>query len=294
MSSPPDHPPTAKRVYLAACAIYKDEAPYLREWIEFHRLHGVERFFLYDNGSTDAHLEALAPYLDSEVVVMYDWPPVPGQLLAYEHCLHRHGAESRWIAFIDLDEYLFSPTGRPLPEVLGEYERSPGVAVYRATYGTSGHETRPEGLVVESYVMRAADDYIHNRTVKSVVDPARATVLDPRKPGNPELHLLSLTDGVAIDENHHPVEHMITDFLSFEKLRVNHYFTRSKREFREKFKTVRADTGVQRRPPDRPLNVEKMDSVLSHVHDDVLAQYASQLRESLERVEAISPASERA
>jgi len=40
--------------YLSICAIFKDEAPYLPEWIEFHRLVGVERFFLYDNGSGDA------------------------------------------------------------------------------------------------------------------------------------------------------------------------------------------------------------------------------------------------
>jgi hypothetical protein len=38
--------------YLAACTIYRDDAAYLTEWIEFHLLMGVERFFLYDEGST--------------------------------------------------------------------------------------------------------------------------------------------------------------------------------------------------------------------------------------------------
>lgn len=32
-------------VYLAVCAIFRDEAPYLAEWIEFHRLVGVEHFY---------------------------------------------------------------------------------------------------------------------------------------------------------------------------------------------------------------------------------------------------------
>ena len=50
--------------YLSICAIYRDEAPYLAEWIEFHRLVGVERFFLYDHMSQDHHLEVLAPYLN--------------------------------------------------------------------------------------------------------------------------------------------------------------------------------------------------------------------------------------
>src|SRR5919108_3802620 len=57
---PPDH-------YLAACAIYRDEAPYLSEWIEFHRLVGFERFYLYDNLSSDHHREVLAPYVDEGI-----------------------------------------------------------------------------------------------------------------------------------------------------------------------------------------------------------------------------------
>jgi len=37
------------KVDLAVTAIYRWEADYLREWVAFHRLVGVERFFLYDN-----------------------------------------------------------------------------------------------------------------------------------------------------------------------------------------------------------------------------------------------------
>jgi hypothetical protein len=44
---------TMSLAYLGAFAIFKDEASYLPEWFEFHRLVGVERFFLYDNGSSD-------------------------------------------------------------------------------------------------------------------------------------------------------------------------------------------------------------------------------------------------
>ena len=35
-----------------------------REWVEFHRLVGVERFFLYNNFSEDNHMEVLAPYIE--------------------------------------------------------------------------------------------------------------------------------------------------------------------------------------------------------------------------------------
>ena len=37
---------------IAVCAIFKDEAPYLLEWLAFHRMIGVDLFVLYDNGSS--------------------------------------------------------------------------------------------------------------------------------------------------------------------------------------------------------------------------------------------------
>ena len=131
-------------VYLSVCAIYRDEAAYLREWIEFHRLVGVERFFLYDNRSVDDHREVLAPYVERGSSALHDWPMAQGQLPAYEHCIAEHGPESRWIAFIDLDEFLFSPTGQPLPEVLADYEQWPAVGVNWAVYGPSGPRREAE------------------------------------------------------------------------------------------------------------------------------------------------------
>ena len=49
---PPNRHSSPSR-YLAATAIFKNEAAYLAEWIEFYRLIGVEHIYLYDNCSTD-------------------------------------------------------------------------------------------------------------------------------------------------------------------------------------------------------------------------------------------------
>ena len=95
---------------------------------------GVERFFLYDNGSTDDHRDVLAPYLDEGIVIVHDWPmPFIGRRgragalqRAFDHCLGAHREDSRWIAFLDLDEFLFSPTGASLSELLPEYEEYSG------------------------------------------------------------------------------------------------------------------------------------------------------------------------
>ena len=47
------HDNTTPEHYLAVCAIAKNEGHYFKEWIEWHRSQGVERFYIYDNESTD-------------------------------------------------------------------------------------------------------------------------------------------------------------------------------------------------------------------------------------------------
>ena len=115
-------------VYLSAFAIYRDEADYLREWIEFHKLVGFERFYLYNNFSTDHHREVLRPYIADGTVVHHEWPVEPAQMAGYRDMLERCRDETFWLAIFDIDEYLFSPTGeqglgRPAPGLRGVSRR---------------------------------------------------------------------------------------------------------------------------------------------------------------------------
>ena len=99
------HNTQSPEVHLAVCAIAKNEGPYFTEWIEWHRRQGVERFYIYDNESTDGTQALLKPYIEQGIVVYQPWPGYRRQLAAYDHCLAHHRYEARWIAFIDLDEY---------------------------------------------------------------------------------------------------------------------------------------------------------------------------------------------
>jgi len=261
-----------ERPYLAACAIYRWEADYIREWVAFHRLIGVERFFLYDNGSEDAHLEALAPFLEDGSVVLHDWPLFPGQAPAYDHCLEHHRQDSRWIAFLDCDEFLFSPGGRPVSEVLVDYEQWPAVGVNRVFMGTSGHRTQQPGLVIENYPMRL-DSPNPNRAVKSVVDPSR--VVQRRN-----AHSFLYKDGaLAVDEHGRPFEDWETKEHTFDRLRINHYFTKSEEEAMLKFSRPQAGTGELR--PSQKLAGLRRFNLRFGEHDEAILQYVPQLKRAL-------------
>jgi hypothetical protein len=256
--------------YLSVCAMYRDLAEYLREWVEFHLLVGVERFFLYDNGSRDDHREVLAPYLDEGTVVLHDWPlPFkPGLERSVEHCIEHHREDSRWIAFLDLDEFLFSPTVRPLPEILPEYEQFPGVVVNWAMFGSSGHVTKPPGLVIENYHSRERE----NNYVKSIVDPRRVV----KVPVNP--HFFLYDEGFAVNEAKEPVKHGVrSERVAFERLRINHYWSKSQEEVRRKFEQWE-EAGFP-----RPWRLfEGTDSRSAEVRDDVIKAYVPALRAAIE------------
>ena len=164
----------SKKYKLSVCAIMKNEAPYLIEWLEFHKLVGVEKFYLYDNGSTDNTFDLVDDYVQSGDVVFHNWPTVPGQMSAYDHCLQTYRAASEWMAFIDLDEFLFASEKNDLRDILDEFVEFPGVGVNWLVFGSSGHKTRPEGLQIANFTKRDLDDAETNKHIKSIVRPVEA------------------------------------------------------------------------------------------------------------------------
>ena len=258
-------------LYFSICAIFRDEAPYLREWIEFHKLVGAERFFLYDNESSDGSGEVVAPYVDAGEIVVRPWHLHPGQLPAYNDCVERHREDSRWIALIDLDEFLFSPTGRPVPEILRDFERWPAVGANWLNFGTSGHVEKPPGLVIESYLEHTRNPRAR-LTVKSIVDPRRVVTCD-----NP--HYCKYEGGeLAVDEQKRPIEgpeYALTDSPSRSLLQVNHYWTKSEEEFRDKLgRRQAAGTGGLRKP---------VAPRAGEVRNEAILRYVPALKEALSR-----------
>jgi len=284
--------------YLAACAIFRNEAPYLAEWIDFHRLVGVERFFLYDNGSDDGWLAVLAPYIAAGCVSVQPWPMpfrLPAARLAYADCLTRARGHARWLTCIDLDEFLFAPQEPTLIPVLRRFEHCPGVVVRWQVYGSSGHERATDEPVIGRFCRRAPTQWIRNRRVKSIVDPARAL-----RPVNPH-HFVYEGGELAVDETGARVDLVArlrfskrlrplygllgpalryvdpwaaTDItrtrVSVEHLRINHYPIKSREEFQRK---ARMMEGKGRYDGVDYFAYHDRNEVL----DPILSRYVSQL-----------------
>ncbi|MCM1373071.1 MAG: glycosyltransferase family 92 protein [Bacteroides sp.] len=230
---------TQPKYYLAICAISKDEGPYLKEWVEWHLKQGVEKFYIYDNESTDCTKEILAPYIDNGIVEYTFFPGNRKQLAAYDDCLDKHRFDTRWLAFIDLDEFIVPVKDNSVKDFLNRVESSSAVEINWLIYGSGGMRTKQSGTMMERFKYHSAPGHRLNRHVKSVVDPRRVFVMIG-------CHEAACISGYTADSHGNPVT---THFRDREPqqdvIRINHYAVRSYEEFLEKQRRGRA-SGTQK------------------------------------------------
>ena len=158
----------------AIVAIFKNEDPYLVEWIEFHRIVGVEHFFLYDNGNSETSRKILKPYIDTGLVTYIPFPnlDIKGmrdhysrqqfsrlsiQNLAYGDCVINYKHNFRWLIKIDIDEFLYplSPYKNLRDVFKNINEKSvKGLYLRSLRFGPSGHKMIPDLPVIDSYKYR--------------------------------------------------------------------------------------------------------------------------------------------
>lgn len=141
-----------KKYKVSITAIFKNEAQYLKEWIVYHQLIGVEHFYLYNNFSEDNYLEILSSFISEGSVTLIDWPIKYGQKAAYTNSIESYSSQSNWIAFIDIDEFICLKHNRYIIDFLNKYKNYPSIMVNWKMFGSSGLVQRDEKrLVVEQF-----------------------------------------------------------------------------------------------------------------------------------------------
>ena len=240
---------------LAVVAIFKDEARYLREWLNYHLLAGVEHFYLYNNDSSDDYAEVLKPYVDANIVTLTDWTGKIMQMPAYNDALERFKFFCRYMAFVDIDEFIYPKTNQSIVDVLDEIlsrdERSAALAINWQIFGSNGHEAADFSRgVLERFTRRAEKNWVPagenlkpeqshgNEVVKSVVDPRKVDFVP-----NPH-YAVYFHDSHAVNENGRLVEDFINAPITAEKIVVNHYYTKSREEMTAKMARGRSDVDV--------------------------------------------------
>ncbi len=213
-------------VYLSIGAIFKNEKPYLKEWLEYHLLIGVERFYLYDNGSTDNPLEVLEPYIKTGIVIYKQVSTPAMQMPVYNDAIYKSKNETKWLALIDLDEFIVPKETKNLKIFLKKYEKYPSLCINWINFDSNGFKSKPQGLVIENYTrVYLNDNHPENLHVKTILQPLQVYSCN-----NPH-YAFYKNFKFGVNENYKKVFGPFTTKNSVSKIQINHYCSKSLEEY---------------------------------------------------------------
>ncbi len=211
----------------AVCAIVKNEGPIIGEWLAYHFALGFDAAVVLDNRSTDGTapvVEAAARDFDVRIRSVRDNGPAT-QVESYVAACRTFGAEFDWIAFVDADEFVTPIHDVSVKDLLARLDAHHAICLNWLIFGSAGHLTQPDDLVIEVFRTCAPASFGPNRHVKSIIRPG--TVLSSFNP-----HVFTIKHAY-VDALGRPVvwgelPGITEDFASDSGWFVHHYFVQSR------------------------------------------------------------------
>jgi hypothetical protein len=269
------------------CAVSRCEAPHILEWLAYYKILGCSQVHLYE-GLGDDTRDRIDFYVKEGFVNFIPWPVRPGQHQAYRDYIINHRARNPWTLIVDTDEFLV-PTGN---ETITEFLSSFGpdvasISIGWLIFGHAGRLKRPKehnGSTLLNYT-RCVDNDKHPHLIftKAFIRPGYCAdhVHDPHFFDALPHYRTVREDGSPMhwgDHHWRKPEH-----FPVERMRLNHYFTRSLEDYCAKLARGSADG-----------NIRCMDDFIGHnevaneLHDVEILKYADLLKDEMKRIGAWS------
>ncbi|CAM0908585.1 unnamed protein product [Alopecurus aequalis] len=209
---------------ICASTMVRDVAKFLPEWVVYHAAVGVDRFILYDNGSEDDLADQVRQLNSAGYdVSTVPWPWSKAQEAGFSHSAAANRDSCEWMAFVDVDEFIFSPqwnqSETPEPEsmlrsAVSSLEPDVGqVSLGCADFGPSGQTSNPKEGVTQGYTCRRQTQERHKSLLR--LDTVDDSLVN-------SIHHFALYPGFRGEWNR--------------QVRVNHYKYQAWEEFKVKFR----------------------------------------------------------
>jgi len=151
----------------------KNEAPFLLEWVAYHRALGFNRLVVFSSESDDGSTDLLDALAANDIIEHVEHAPAPGverladaARLANESAI-LNGAD--WAMWLDVDEFLVISKGNgTLDALIDALADRDGMLVPRRMMGDGGNDRFPGHLVSEDFTDAAAADDGSNLEAKTL------------------------------------------------------------------------------------------------------------------------------
>lgn len=220
------------------CLLIKNENRYINEWLEWHLSIGVERFFIYDNGSVVPIKESVEEQY-KQYCYFVDWVGefINTQLDCYRDCLARFKDKVEWLAFIDTDEFLRPITCDNIVEFMNDYADYDALYVRWTCYNANGLVERDERPVRERFTQSMQFDPSQLQG-KTILRPNRFQRMGSHFP------MGGMFNRRIVLENYEIIKEPVNGPCN--KITIDHYYTRSFEEWKEKLGRGFCDPRVTR------------------------------------------------
>jgi len=270
------------KYYIALASIFRDEARFLKEWIEFYKLLGVEHFYLYNNLSKDNYLEILKPYIEEGIVELEDIMVNPKnnvelneiQTQAYTEVAKKVKDIVEWLIFVDTDEFLFPVKDNNLKTLLNKYDDYATLSVNYRDFGSGKiKKINSNELLIEKLTMA---EELGNLSTSPIVKPRyiRYFILP---------HFAVLKEGYAqITENYEYFYGPFSNKQSINIVRANHYWSRDW-DFFNTTKISRAHMNLyfDKDKADKTQQLIDRNKKLSEKYDDSILRFLPALQSAM-------------
>lgn len=162
-TAPPFAPAAPAQIRTVIVGCMKNEAPYILEWIAYHRAIGVTDFLIYTNDCTDG-TDAILSRLQDMGIVQHrnndNWNGNSPQQYALDKALDEPVLRNAdWIAHIDVDEFINIRCGNgTLDDFRAAVPDATNVAMTWRLFGHSGVTDLADRFVIEQFA-RCAPRY---------------------------------------------------------------------------------------------------------------------------------------
>ena len=269
-------------------AILKEEEPFLDEWILYHKMIGIDHFFLYDDDPAFPLTQFLKPH--SEYVTIINWHNqdklIEGKLnqtKAYAHAVINFALNFKWVTFIDADEFIVLRQHESISDFLSEFEDYNAVSLNWHVFGHNGHYNNPKGLITSSLTRRM---FLPNQNIKTISRTEAISMID-----NP--HFCRLKNDTRVDGNKHPITKNLYPGRT-DVAHINHYQCRSFRNWMGRAKRGDVNFNAENCPKEQSWRLTEESCLRQFVTtvalnkneyvDEYMLKYKIQLEDAIKKI----------
>ena len=221
-------------------ATVKNEAPFLLEWVAYHKMIGFDDILIYQNDSDDFTDETLKIMRDLGIVKYFYNRADAGkhQVRAYKRASRQpEFRDARWTMALDLDEFLYVKTGNGrLSDLFRALPDSDVALINWRRFGNDGRTHIGKSLVTEQFLAAEPEDRIESffTPYKALFRPhlfARCGIHQPAEALVPEERIITSNGSGLLEGEFERLRFRAKDPKRRALAQVNHYIVRDAASF---------------------------------------------------------------